>query len=148
MSFSEGEVLTLSTRAKKPEWKCTCRPGLSLSPYRAILSKGGHGGSWVRKVSESAMLGTQSEKVCSSLWTGCTQPSTCTHGHAHYPGTSPFHFTTKGSTGAEYPLQGRSTLPGASLPVSKAKKCWLPPLRLRGSLWARESYCSKREKER
>lgn len=38
MPFSEGEVLTLGTRAKKPERKCTCHPGLSLSPNRAILS--------------------------------------------------------------------------------------------------------------
>lgn len=38
MPFSEGEVLTLGTRAKKPERKYTCHPGLSLSPNRAILS--------------------------------------------------------------------------------------------------------------
>lgn len=38
MPFSEGEVLTLGTRAKKPERKCTYHPGLSLSPNRVILS--------------------------------------------------------------------------------------------------------------
>lgn len=90
MSFPEGEVFTLGTRAKKPERKYTCHPGLSLSPQQSHPLQGGHAGSWVREVSESAMPGTQSEKChCSSFWTGRTQPSTCTHVHIHYPGTSP-----------------------------------------------------------
>lgn len=55
------------------------------------------------------MRGTQSEKVTAApSGQGCTQPSTCTHVHAHYPGTSLFYFRTKGSTGAEYPPQGRA----------------------------------------
>lgn len=82
-------------------------------PQQSHPLQGGHGGSWVGKVSESAMPDTQSEKITATpSGQGRTQPSTCTRVHAHYPGTSPFHFTTKGSTGAEYHYKGVPHCPG------------------------------------
>lgn len=83
----------------------------------------------MRKVSESAMLGTQSEKVTAApSGQGHTQPSTCTHVHAQYPGTSPFHFTTKGSLGLSTHYKGFHTAWGLTACVQSKEVLVTPSM--------------------